>query len=129
MSQVRIYGHREALAPHRRAWSDCIHGCLMDTLGLPETKRFHRFFPLDPEDFVHPADRSQRYTIIEISMFSGRTEETRRSLIRLLFERIEQQLGISPQDVEITIFESPAHNWGIRGRCGDELHLDYDVSV
>jgi hypothetical protein len=40
-----------------------------------------------------------------------------------------RDVGIEPQDVEITIFETPPANWGIRGRCGDELALDYDVSV
>lgn len=128
MSQVRIYGHREALATSRGAISDAVHSCLMDALGLPETKRFQRFFPMDTEDFIHPADRSERYTIIEISMFSGRSAEAKRRLIQLLFERLEG-IGIAPQDVEITIFESPAANWGIRGVSADELTLNYDVNV
>jgi phenylpyruvate tautomerase PptA (4-oxalocrotonate tautomerase family) len=129
MSQVRVYGHRDALQVHRTALSDCIHRCLVEAIALPETKRFQRFFPLAPEDFVHPDDRSDRYTIIEISMFAGRSEEAKRRLIHLLFQRIEAEIGIAPQDIEITIEESPAANWGIRGRCGDELNLDYDVNV
>lgn len=129
MSHVRIYGHADALAQHRYALSECIHSCLVDALGLPHAKRFQRFFPMEAENFVHPDDRSNQYTIIEISMFAGRSQEAKRHLIRLLFERMEAQVGIVPQDVEITIFESPAADWGIRGRCGDELALDYDVSV
>jgi phenylpyruvate tautomerase PptA (4-oxalocrotonate tautomerase family) len=82
-----------------------------------------------PEDFIHPDDRSERYTIIEISMFAGRSVEAKRRLIRLLFERIEREVGIATNDVEITIVESPPSDWGIRGRCGDELALDYDVNV
>lgn len=129
MSQVRVYGHRDALRTYREALSDCIHRCLVEAIALPETKRFQRFFPLAPEDFVHPNDRSDRYTIIEVSMFAGRSEEAKRRLIRLLFQRIEAEIGIAPHDIEITIEESPAANWGIRGRCGDELDLDYDVNV
>jgi phenylpyruvate tautomerase PptA (4-oxalocrotonate tautomerase family) len=128
MSQVRIYGHRKALVSMRGEISDAVHSCLMDVLDLPEGKRFQRFFPMEAEDFIHPADRSERYTIIEISMFAGRSAEAKRRLIRLLFERLEG-IGIAPQDVEITIFESPAADWGIRGRPGDELTLDYDVNV
>lgn len=129
MSHVRIYGHRDALTERRKALSQCIHSCLVDVLGLPESKKFQRFFPLEPEDFLHPDDRSDRYTIIEISMFAGRSSATKRELIRLLFERIEKEIGTASKDVEITIFESPAASWGIRGRCGDELALDYDVNV
>ena len=77
MSHVRIYGHRDALRSDRDQLSRCIHSSLMDALGLPESKKFQRFFPLEPEDFIHPDDRSDRYTIIEISMFSGRSEETK----------------------------------------------------
>lgn len=38
-------------------------------------------------------------------------------------------LDISPQDVEVTIFETPKHNWGIRGLPGDELALNYKVNI
>ncbi len=129
MSQVRIYGHREPLSRHREALSDAIHSCLVDALGLPDSKRFQRFFPMDEEDFIHPEYRSEDYIIIEISMFAGRSTETKKRLIRLLFERIEAGVGIVSQDVEITIFESAPANWGIRGKCGDELALDYNVEV
>jgi Tautomerase enzyme len=42
---------------------------------------------------------------------------------------IEQRCGIAPQDVEITVFETPRANWGIRGVPGDELALGYKVDV
>ncbi|GHU70367.1 hypothetical protein FACS189413_10620 [Bacteroidia bacterium] len=31
--------------------------------------------------------------------------------------------------IEISIFETPKHNWGIRGLPGDELQIDYKVNV
>ena len=69
------------------------------------------------------------YTIIEISMFEGRSVETKKYLIRLLFKRVHQQLDILPQDLEITITETPKHNWGFRGMPGDEIELNYRVEV
>ena len=62
-------------------------------------------------------------------MFEGRSVEAKKALIRLLFERLETDCGITPRDVEITIFETPRHNWGIRGLPADELTLDYTVKV
>lgn len=129
MAQVTIYGRRDHLDRVRSELSDAIHACAVEALGLPEGKRFHRFIGLDAGDFIHPEDRSEWYTIIEISMFEGRTIETGKRLIRLLFERLETGCGIVPQDVEITIFETPRHNWGIRGVPGDELTLGYTVVV
>jgi 4-oxalocrotonate tautomerase family enzyme len=84
---------------------------------------------LKAEDFFYPAGRSEQYTIIEISMFEGRTVETKKQLIRLLFEGIQRDVGISPADVEITITETPRQNWGFRGSPGDEIGLTYKVEV
>lgn len=127
MAQIVIYSRRRNLHGRRKAFSDALHACVTAALGLPADKRFHRFIALDDEDLVHPADRSERYTIVEISMFEGRTTETKKKLIGLLFQRFEADLGIAPQDLEITIRESPRENWGIRGRPGDELALGYRV--
>jgi Tautomerase enzyme len=101
---------------------------VVDALQYPADKRAHRFFPLDPSDFFYPLGRSDRYTILEFSMFEGRSVEAKKQLIRLLFERV-QPLGISTQDLEITIFETPKHNWGFRGLPGDEHQLNYKVDV
>jgi phenylpyruvate tautomerase PptA (4-oxalocrotonate tautomerase family) len=129
MAQIKIYGRRDHLDRLRSDLSNAIHACVGEVLELPENKRFHRFIALDAGDFIHPEDRGERYTIIEISMFEGRTIETKKRLIRLLFQRLEADCGISPRDIEITIFETPRHNWGIRGLPGDELSLDYSVKV
>ncbi|BAU12343.1 hypothetical protein LEP3755_28720 [Leptolyngbya sp. NIES-3755] len=128
MAQVKIYGLRQTLDPIKSALSDAIHQCVIDALQYPVDKRFHRFFPLDPADFYFPNDRSDRYTILEISIFEGRSIEAKKQFIRLLFDRL-QPLGISPQDLEITIFETPKHNWGFRGLPGDEHQLNYKVDV
>lgn len=129
MTQVKIFGLREQIGPKRKKLSDAIHSCVMDALYYPADKRIHRFLLMEEEDFVYTLDRSKEYTIIEISLFEGRSAEAKKKLIQLLFERIHNQAGISPRDVEITIFETPVQNWGIRGLPGDELALDYKVNV
>ncbi len=129
MAQVKIYAERGHLSATRQQLSDTIHGCLMDALSLPQDKRFHRFLALEQDDFVHPADRSGAYTILEISMFEGRTPEAKRRLLTLLMDRIPKEVGVSAQDLEITLFETPKANWGIRGSIGDQLALNYKVSV
>jgi len=129
MAQIKIYGVKEHLNPIKAQLSDVIHSCVVDALAFPKDKRAHRFFPLDAEDFYYTAGRTPRYTIVEISMFEGRTIETKKQLIRLLFERTQQELDLSPADLEITITETPKHNWGFRGQTGDEIGLNYKVEV
>ncbi|MBL8077908.1 MAG: tautomerase family protein [Anaerolineales bacterium] len=129
MAQIKIFGVKEQLNPIKAQLSDVIHSCVVEALSFPIDKRAHRFFPLEAEDFYYPVGRSPRYTIIEISMFEGRAVETKKNLIRLLFERAGQILGIPPNDLEITIIETPKHNWGFRGQPGDEISLNYKVEV
>ena len=129
MAQIKIYGLRTTLLAKRELLSTAIHQSVMSALDYPAEKKFHRFISLDKGDFIYPDDRSENYLIIEISMFEGRSVEAKKSLIRALFSNIEADLGISPQDVEITILETPKQNWGIRGKPGDELVLGYKVEV
>lgn len=129
MGQIKIYGIKERLNPIKETLSNIIHSCMMEAFELPSEKKFHRFFPMDKEDFYFANERTESYTIIEISVFEGRTVEAKKQLIKLLFERINSELSILPHDVEITIFDTPKHNWGIRGLSGDELLLNYKVNV
>ncbi len=126
---IRIYGIKDHLNPVKGQLSNVINQCMVEALSFPENKRAHRFFPMNKEDFFYPEGRSDAYTVIEISMMQGRSVEARKNLIHLLFERIESEIGIKPVDVEITIFESPACNWGFRGITGDEAMLNYKVDV
>lgn len=129
MSQIKIYGIREHLDPIKKTLSDAIHSCVVDALQFPQDKRAHRFFPMAAEDFYFPASASPRYTIIEIGMFEGRAVETRKNLIRLLFERVGKLCDRKPNELEVTITETPRHNWGFRGMPGDEIGLAYKVDV
>lgn len=129
MSQVKIYGLKTTLSSIRKEVSDAIHHCVVAALQLPPDKRFHRFILLDEEDFIYPEGCTENYLIIELLMMSGRSMETKKKLIHLLFQEISQRLGISTTDIEICILESPAHHWGFRGQTGDETALNYSVDV
>ncbi|MBX2998472.1 MAG: tautomerase family protein [Caldilineaceae bacterium] len=129
MGQVKIYGLRERLNSIKRQLSDIVHGCVVEALVFPEDKRAHRFFPLEREDFFWPAGRTDAYTIIEIGLIEGRSVAAKKRLIRLLLDRINAELGISQQDIEICLTESPPHNWGFRGMHGDEVKLNYRIDI
>ncbi|MGF7047476.1 phenylpyruvate tautomerase PptA (4-oxalocrotonate tautomerase family) [Paenibacillus sp. DS2015] len=129
MAQVKVFGLKENLNPIKGRLSEIIHDCVVEAFKYPLDKKFHRFFPMDKEDLCYASDRTEAYTIIEISIFEGRSVDSKKKLIRLLFNNIHNHLQITPQDVEITIVESPKSNWGIRGLPGDELQLNYNVNV
>ncbi|MBC1224245.1 tautomerase family protein [Nostoc sp. UCD121] len=127
MVQIKVYSLADKLNPIKAELSNVIHTSLIEVLQLTPEKRFHRFFPLDKSDFCYPSDRTNNYLVIEISMFEGRSVETKKELLRLLIKNINEKFNIPIYDIEITIFETPKSNWGIRGLPGDELTLNYKV--
>lgn len=127
---IIIYGIKAKLNPIKAELSDAIHSCMQSVLGMPHDKRAHRFVPLDKENFYYPGGRTDAYTVIEINMMAGREIATQKNLIKALFNTIEQRVGISPIDIEITIKEQAPYQWGFRGMTGDEARdLKYKVNV
>ncbi|MEZ0491551.1 tautomerase family protein [Kineococcus sp. TBRC 1896] len=129
MAQFKVYGRADVLRPARAGLSDLLHRAAVEVLGLPEAKRFHRFFPMDPEDFPTPEGRTHRYTVVEVVMFPGRSVATKKAFLRRLFADAQAQLDLDPVDLEVVVLEPPRHDWGIRGLPGDELDLTYRVDV
>ncbi|PVX33453.1 tautomerase-like protein [Pasteurella langaaensis DSM 22999] len=125
---IIVYGLKQPLISRKAAIMQAIFDCLHLQLGIPARKHALRFIGLEPEDFYYPEGRSENFTVIEINLMQGRTEETKKRLIKTLFCELEQRIGLSPIDVEITIKEQPSHCWGFRGMTGDEANdLAYDI--
>ena len=130
MAQVKVYGLAESLNPIKLKLSETIHSCIVEALHFPSEKKVHRFFPMAKEDFIVTLPTAtEKYPILEISLMEGRSVETKKLLIRLLFTRICEELCYLPGDIEITITESPKSNWGFRGLPGDEIGLNYKIEV
>jgi 4-oxalocrotonate tautomerase family enzyme len=121
MPQTKIYAQTHWISTHRNQLSAAIQSCLVEAMGFPADLRFQRFIPLEPENFLYPEPRTERYTLIEISLFVGRSDDQKRTLIQLLFQRLQAELNLDPMDVEILIVELPKQNWGVRGLVGDQL--------
>ena len=127
---IVIYGIKAHLNPIKAELSSAIHHCMTQVLGLPDDKRAHRIIPLDSENFYVPGGRSEARALIEINLMAGRSVDTQKSLIKLLFNYLEQTLGIAPIDLEITIKEQAPYQWGFRGMTGDEAKdLSYRINV
>jgi phenylpyruvate tautomerase PptA (4-oxalocrotonate tautomerase family) len=68
--------------------------------------------------------------LIEISMFSGRTKETKRKLFKTIVDILEIGCSIDKRKVLITINEQPLENWGGRGGIpANEMDLGFKVDI
>ena len=125
---ITVYGLKEQLSPYRQVIADAVFSCLEIGLGIPKRKHTLRFVGLEKEDLYLPINRTERFIAIEINLMQGRTEQTKKRLIKMLFSELEYKAALHALDIEITIKEQPAHCWGFRGMTGDEANdLDYDI--
>lgn len=130
MPQAKIFGIRENLVPIRQAMSDAVNESISIAFQFPAERRLQRFFPMDKADFIYPpSERSERYTIIEISTFEGRSKETLKQLVREIYQRVPAATGIAPRDLDVIITQQPRHAWGLMGEPGDEIGLSYKVNI
>ena len=130
MPTVKIFALRKVMDPIRMELSDAIHECVSEALKFPREKRLQRFFPMEEEDYHYGSvDRTEKYVVIEISLFEGRSVETIKTLINMIYEKVPQATGIPRSDIDILISELPRYAWGLQGSIGDEQSLGYSVSV
>jgi len=130
MPQAKIYGIREHLVPMREAISEAVNESISAAFSFPRERRLQRFFPMDRADFIYPPhERSERYTIIEIETFQGRSKDVLKSLVREIYQRVPAATGLKPSDIDVIISEQPKHAWGLMGEPGDEIKLTYKVEI
>ena len=101
---------------YKKILLDCIHEGMMEALGIEDWDRFQRIIEIDKENFEIPSGKTENFTIIEITMFQGRSKEQKRALIEIITKKLGERLEIIPTDVFIIINEPPNENWGLGGK-------------
>lgn len=129
MPIVRIEVRRERSREERNALIEAVHVAIRESLKIPETDRKIRYVEYHPEDFQVPPDKSENFTLIEITLFAGRSLPVKKILYRAIVRNLGK-LGIAPADVFIVLKEVPLENWGIRGGVpASEVGLGFKIDL
>jgi phenylpyruvate tautomerase PptA (4-oxalocrotonate tautomerase family) len=68
--------------------------------------------------------------LIEITMFSGRSDEIKKKLFGEIVNNLSDYLNIPPTEVFIVINEQPKSNWSVRGGIpASEIDLGFKIDV
>lgn len=106
-----------------------VQDALREALQLPEWDRTLRLIEHAPSHFAGPPGRGERYTLIEVVMFAGRSLAAKRALYQALVRNLAA-VGVSELDVKICLIGVPMENWGIRGgQPASEVDLEFTVAV
>ena len=121
---------RRARPPEQiQALIEAVYLAQREALKVPEHDRQIRYIEHKPEYFAAPPGKSDNYTLVEITLFPGRSVQAKKALYQSIVSRFEA-LGIPPAEVFIVLNEQPLENWGIRGGIpASELDLGFKLNV
>jgi phenylpyruvate tautomerase PptA (4-oxalocrotonate tautomerase family) len=129
MPVVKIDTRRGLSAQTKKQLLEAAHAALVAAFKIPDHDRTQRLVEHAAEDFEIPPGKGERYTVVEISVFAGRSIEAKRALYREIVERFEAA-GIPRLDVFILLHEEPVENWGLRGGiAGCDIDFGFNLKV
>jgi phenylpyruvate tautomerase PptA (4-oxalocrotonate tautomerase family) len=106
---------------------DEVMNAVVYSLQLPDDDRNVRILEYEPDYFIM---KSPYEVLIEITMFEGRTKETKKKLYQTIVDNLAQNGLMDKSMVFIILNEQPLKNWGVRGGVpADEITLDFKVEI
>jgi phenylpyruvate tautomerase PptA (4-oxalocrotonate tautomerase family) len=129
MPLIKIEIRKGRPAAEKKAMLEAVHQSLVEAFGIPDWDRTQRIVEYAAEDFEIPPGKSDRYSLILITQFPGRSAEAKRTLYQSIVRRFGE-IGIPPEDVFIVLMENGLENWGIRGGVpASDVDLGFELKV
>ena len=98
----------------RRAMVEAVHEVLARVLKAPDHDRTVRLQTFAAEEFAVGPQVGENYTVVEISLYPGRTLAVKRELYQALVQALGA-FGVPPQETKFILNEVAPDNWGLRG--------------
>jgi phenylpyruvate tautomerase PptA (4-oxalocrotonate tautomerase family) len=115
----------------KRAMVEAVRGALSEALQAPAEDPCVRLAEYPHGEFAlpYPDRHSERFTLIEVTMFAGRSLETKRRLYDALVRALGE-FEIDPHDVLIVLHEPAMESWGVEGgRPASEVDVGFRVEI
>lgn len=110
---------------------EAVQAALVEGFKIPPGDRCVKLVVYEPHRFIALSRLSQpdRYTVITVSAFQGRSLDAKRKLYQGIVNRLAP-LGIPPDHIKILLNEIPRENWGLQGgKPASEIELNFKVEV
>jgi hypothetical protein len=108
--------------------SSAVQNGLVSALGIPPEDFFQIVHVLSKSQFRHtPSFLGLKYSddliVLEITFISGRPKEKRLGLLKALNDEVVAAAGISPDDLLITLYETPGENISFGRGLAQRAHV------
>lgn len=129
MPNVTIEVRKRYTSEQEEGIVNAVHTALMEGIKTPEWDRTIRLVVHEPHRFATPPGKDERYTLVDVDLFSGRSLEAKKALYRAVVRNLGK-FGIPADHIKVLLRESKAENWGIRGGLpASEVDLGFKVDV
>ncbi|MNI57963.1 4-oxalocrotonate tautomerase [compost metagenome] len=128
MPRVKIDIRRGRTEQQKCELLNAVHSALIESLKIPEDDRIQTLYEHDELNFEIPPYKTEMFTLIEITMFPGRSQEAKRNLYNTITRNL-RSLNIEEYDTMIILLEPSMENWGLRGKPASELEIDFKIDV
>jgi len=129
MAIARIEVFSKLDARQRQEHLNAVHAALVSALMVPDNDPTVSITELDPDDVLRPGGVTSQFTIVQVTLFVGRSIEAKRALYQAICSSLVA-LGVPPNDILIVLVETPIENWGVQGGTpATEVNLDFQVDI
>ena len=105
-----------------------VQSALVETIRIPESDRCIRILEYPAGRFAMRPGCDPRATLVEISMFSGRSLDAKRRLYAAL-ARVFERFGVPPRDLNVIVHDTPRENWSAGGVAMSDVDLGFSTDV
>lgn len=115
MPLVRIEIIKGKSSDYKKNLLDAVHESLVKAIQIEDWDRFQRLIEIEDDFFEKSTSKTDKFIMIEITMFPGRTKEQKAKIYEEITRALQEKLAIQPTDVFIVLNEPPNENWGLAG--------------
>ena len=91
-----------------------VQNAIVSAVAVDEINIIQRIYEIPEGSYIKPADRSNNLTIIEITLYPGRPESTKKNLFDEIVKNLAEEPGIEAGDIITVLLEPPMENWAFR---------------
>jgi phenylpyruvate tautomerase PptA (4-oxalocrotonate tautomerase family) len=116
MALARIEVLEGRTSDEKKSLVEAVRAALSEALQAPQDDPAVRLaeYPREQLLLPYPDLHTDRYTLVEVTMFAGRSLDAKRRLSGAIVQRLAT-LGVPSNDVLIVLHEPPMENWAVKG--------------
>jgi phenylpyruvate tautomerase PptA (4-oxalocrotonate tautomerase family) len=93
-----------------------VYRTMVDTVNVPPKDNFQLITAHDRDSLVYDPEyadiaRTDGVVFIQITLSEGRSVDLKQAFYRTLAQRLNQELGVRPEDVFVSLVEVKKENW------------------